>query len=123
MARTLKLRIFRQIGAGLGLFLSALAGVTSCAGGGESKVSPCKSELSCGQTCSAANPCASGQHCGADGKCTAECVVGDSRCGAGKQCDASGTCSGGVQIDVGGSSATGTGGGTMDCPSTDVSLD
>jgi hypothetical protein len=115
-------RIFSSIGAGLGLLVASLAGITSCGGEDGSLVSPCQSQLSCGKACDAQNPCGQGQHCGGDAKCTAQCVLGDDRCGAGKHCDGSGKCVDGVNIDVGGSSS-GTGGGSGECPSTKVNLD
>lgn len=115
-------RFLSGIGAGLGLLWCSLLGVASCGGDGGSQVSPCKGELNCGQACDVGKPCASGQHCGPDVKCTADCVPGDNRCGAGRQCSSSGTCVDGVDISVGGTSS-GTGGGSGECPSTDVSLD
>src|SRR5690349_8395430 len=80
-------RSFLVTGVGLGLVLSALVGAASCSGGGESLVSPCESQLKCGQACSAADPCAKGQFCGSDQTCTAQCVAGDHRCSAGTRCD------------------------------------
>src|SRR6478609_606466 len=123
----LKTTIFGTLGAGLGLLVASLAGLTSCGNDKDSLVSPCKGQLSCGQACDGSSPCAQGQHCGADQKCTAECVAGDDRCGAGKQCSASGSCVDGIQLGGGGTvgdgPGTGTGGGSEECPSTNVSLD
>jgi hypothetical protein len=127
MARTVRRRIFGSAGVGLGLALFALLGVSSCSSSKESLVSPCKSELSCGQACDAANACATGQFCGGDAKCTAECIPGDARCGDGKSCNGSGRCVTGIQLggtggisNSGGSSSTGAVGGN--CASTDVDL-
>jgi hypothetical protein len=113
-----------RIGAAVGLLVSSLLGVASCGGDGGSQVSPCKGQLNCGQSCDIGSPCGSGQHCGADAKCTADCVLGDDRCGSGRHCTASGTCVDGTDLEVGnGGTTTGTGGGSGECPSTDVSLD
>lgn len=119
-------RIFGSLGAILGLIAASLSGVSSCGGESKSLVSPCKSELSCGQACDATTTCAQGQHCGADAKCVADCVPGDDRCGTGRHCSASGTCVDGSDIDIGGgdmSGQSGSGGGSGECPSTDVTLD
>jgi von Willebrand factor type A domain len=128
MARTVRRRIFGSAGAGLGLALFALVGMASCSGSQGSLVSPCKSELTCGQACDPTNACGTGQYCGDDAKCTAECVAGDKRCGDGKTCSGTGHCvaatgpdiligSGGTSSSGGGS--TGTGGS---CASTNVDL-
>jgi len=119
MARTVKRRIFSSVGVGLGLVLSVLG--ASCGGADESLVSPCKSELACGQKCDVANTCASGTYCGSDATCTAECIPGDKRCGADKTCNGSGHCVAGPNINVGGGSSN-TGGGTGVCASTAIDL-
>ena len=120
MARTVKRRIFSSVGVALGLVLSALG--TSCGGPDESLVSPCKSELTCGQKCDTVNTCASGTYCGSDATCTAECVPGDNRCGATMTCNGSGHCVAGPNISVGGSSNFPSGGGTGVCASTAIDL-
>lgn len=119
MARTVKRRIFSGVGVGLGLVLSALG--ASCGGADESLVSPCKSELTCGQKCDAVTACANGTYCGSDATCTAECIPGDKRCGEGT-CNGSGHCVAGPNITLGGSSNSPTGGGTGVCASTAVDL-
>lgn len=126
MARTVTRRIFGSVSVGVSLLLGALVG---CGGGeGQSLVSPCKSELTCGKPCDATNTCAQGQFCGADSTCTAQCVAGDNRCGDGKRCDANGQCvSGPVIGGLGGSSNSGGGSSSLGgdsgvCASTDVDL-
>jgi von Willebrand factor type A domain-containing protein len=114
-------KIFGSIGAGLVVLFATLASITSCGAKDSSLVSPCTSELSCGQACDPASPCGQGQHCGADAKCTAECVVGDDRCGAGRHCSGGGFCVDGIDIAVGGS--TGGSSSSGECPSTNVNLD
>lgn len=123
MARKLRHQVFRSLGLSLGMLLGALGGITSCSSGEGSLVSPCESELSCGRACDPATPCASGQFCGADSKCTAHCVPGDARCGAGKMCSSQGRCIDDLVIGVGGTTGTGAGGDTGVCASTDVNLD
>jgi von Willebrand factor type A domain len=83
----------RGMGMGLWALLGAL-GVfsTSCGGVEESLISPCESELQCGQPCTPSSPCGSGRYCGAQNTCTAECILGDSRCGAGNVCSSGGRC-------------------------------
>lgn len=123
MARSLKRRIFAGFGVGFGLVLSALGGA-SCSGAEESLVSPCKSELECGQPCdNVSNACGSGKYCGTDSTCTAECIPGDKRCGDGKTCNGTGRCvaSNGPDISIGGSSSS-SGGGSGVCASTNVDL-
>jgi von Willebrand factor type A domain len=127
MARTVKPRIFGRVGVGLGLVVLALGGSTSCSGDKESLVSPCKSELTCGNPCdNVSMTCGSGQFCGDDSTCTAECIPGDKRCGDGKTCNGYGRCvsANGPNINVGGTSSlpTGTGGDNGVCASTDVDL-
>jgi hypothetical protein len=126
MARTVKRRIFGGVGLGFGLVLSSLGSLTSCGGTDESLVSPCKSELTCGQKCDSVSPCASGQYCGTDQTCTAECIPGDKRCGEGKICGATGHCIPGTDINLGGSNSGGgngsVGGNTGVCASTNVDL-
>ena len=125
MARTVKRRIFSGFGVGFYLALSTLGGLTSCGGTDESLVSPCKSELTCGQKCDSATPCGNGQYCGGDQTCTAECVLGDNRCGEGMHCEGTGRCVPGGNINFGGSSSGGAGsvgGNTGICASTDVDL-
>jgi hypothetical protein len=125
MARTVKRRIFSGLGVGLGLVLSSLGGLASCGGTDESLVSPCESELTCGEKCDSVIPCASGKYCSADQTCTAECVAGDKRCGDGEIC-AGGHCVSGTNINLGGSNSGGgfgsVGGDTGVCASTDVDL-
>jgi hypothetical protein len=124
MARTIKRRIFSSAGAGLGLLLAALGGLASCGGGEESLISPCKSELTCGQACDSVNACSTGQYCGSDDKCTAECIPGDKRCGSGKTCNGSGRCVEDKNLNLGGGTSgggsSGVGGGV--CASTNVDL-
>jgi von Willebrand factor type A domain len=125
MARTVKRRIFGSAGVGFGLVLSALGGLASCGGSDESLVSPCKSELSCGQKCDAVKACANGTYCGSDATCTAECVPGDKRCGSDKTCNGSGHCIDGPSISVGGTTGVGglpVGGDSGVCASTAVDL-
>lgn len=125
MARTIARRIFSGVGVGLGLAVLALGGSTSCGGQKESLVSPCKSELTCGNPCDDAGmTCGSGQFCGSDSTCTAECVPGDKRCGDGQTCNGNGRCvaSTGPDINLGGSSASGSGGNNGVCASTNVDL-
>jgi hypothetical protein len=109
-----------------GLVLSTLGGLTSCGGTDESLISPCKTELTCGQKCDAATACGSGQYCGTDQTCTAECIAGDKRCGEGKVCAGNGHCVPGANIDLGGSSSGGgngsIGGNTGVCASTAIDL-
>jgi len=122
----MKRRIFGSVGVGLGLIVLALGGSTSCGGGKESLVSPCKSELTCGNPCdNAGMTCGSGQFCGDDSVCTADCVPGDKRCGDGQTCNGFGRCvaTNGPDINLGGSSGTiGNGGNNGVCASTDVDL-
>lgn len=115
-------KFFGTWGMAAGSLLWALGGVTSCGGGDESLVSPCQSELTCGQACDVATACSKGQFCGTDSKCTAECVAGDARCGTGKRCSENGRCIDDLVIGVGGSSI-GAGGENGVCASTDVNLD
>jgi von Willebrand factor type A domain len=125
MARTVKRRIFGSAGVGIGLVLSALGGLASCGGSDESLVSPCKSELTCGQKCDAVSTCANGTYCGSDATCTAECIPGDKRCGSDKTCNGSGHCVDGPSISVGGTKGGGTGavgGDSGVCASTAVDL-
>ena len=127
MTRSHMRRFFGGTGVGLGLLLSALAGVASCSGGEESLVSPCKSELTCGQTCSPSAACGSGQYCGGDNKCTAECVAGDKRCGTGKRCGSSGKCVDDITLGFGGTGSSGGGatstGGNGVCADANITLD
>ncbi len=123
MARRFDRKIFGSLGVGLGLLLAGLGGITSCGGADESLVSPCESKLKCGRPCDAANTCGQGQYCGADAKCTADCIGGDARCGAGKVCTPQGRCVEGLVIGVGGTSGSGVGGNDGVCASTDVNLD
>jgi hypothetical protein len=121
MARTVTGRIFGGVGLAIGLSLWA------CGGGDDgSKVSPCKSDLTCGAACDSLNPCSKGQHCGTDSTCTAECIPNDSRCPGGQHCSDNGTCIQGPQIgNLGGSSSgggSGIGGDTGVCAMTDVDL-
>lgn len=125
MAWTVTRRIFGG-GVGLGIGLALWA----CSGGDDgSKVSPCKSELTCGASCDSTKPCGAGQHCGTDNTCTAECIRGDSRCGDGKTCSENGTCITGPDLgNLGGSSSSGGGSASYGgdngmCPSADVDLD
>jgi len=120
MARTVKRRIFSGVGVGLGVLIGALG--VSCSGADDSLVSPCKSELTCGQKCDAASACANGTYCGSDGKCTAECIPGDARCGEDATCNGSGHCVAGPSFNLGGSSANPGGGNTGVCASTAVDL-
>jgi hypothetical protein len=123
MALTLKRRIFGNVGVGFALALSVLGGLASCSGADESLVSPCKSELKCGQKCDAVQSCTNGTYCGADATCTAECVPGDKRCGDGKSCNGSGHCIAGPNLNLGGSTGgLPIGGDTGVCASTNVDL-
>jgi hypothetical protein len=119
-------RLF-SIGYGLGLgaaVLSLLGAAASCSGGEESLVSPCESEISCGQKCSGAEPCGSGQFCGPQNTCTAQCVEGDSRCGSEKRCDQSGRCVPKTQLGgLGGSMGGGVGGNGSVCADAKITLD
>ena len=125
MARTVKRTIFSGLGVTFGLVLSTIGGLTSC-GGSESLVSPCESDLKCGEKCDSVIPCVSGKYCGTDQTCTAECIPGDNRCGDGKICGGNGRCLPGTTINLGGSSSGGGngsfGGDTGVCASTDVEL-
>ena len=68
---------------------------------GESKVSPCKTALTCGAACSALVSCQSGQYCGPNNACTADCTPSDGNCGAGQSCSPSGRCVVGGNINPG----------------------
>lgn len=118
----MKRRISMMQCAGLGVLLSALGSVVSCGGAEESLVSPCKSELECGQPCSLSSPCGSGRYCGSDQTCTAECTLGDNRCGDGKTCNGSGRCVAKMVLNVGGSSGN-SGGSSGVCAGTSLNLD
>lgn len=131
MIRNDRRRIFGRTILGCSLLLSALVTAPSCSSKQESLVSPCESELSCGQACDATNACATGQFCGTSKTCTAECVPGDSRCGKGKSCNGTGRCVMGPGVilpgvGTGGTSGGGVGGGSStggNCPGADVALD
>ncbi|RYZ01760.1 MAG: VWA domain-containing protein [Myxococcales bacterium] len=128
MARTVRRTIFGSVGLSLGLALTAVGGgVASCGKADESLVSPCDSKIECGAPCDVGKSCVSGQYCGADDKCTADCVVGDARCGEDQRCNgATGRCVTGTIIDVGGTTGNGgpgSGGDDGTCASTDVNLD
>src|SRR5688500_12352195 len=126
MSRSQTRRFFGGTGMGLGLLLSALAVMASCGGVEESLVSPCQSELTCGNPCSASASCISGQYCGGDATCTADCVVGDQRCGSGKTCNGSGRCVDGMgPLVMGGSTGDPGGGGGMNgvCADVNINLD
>jgi len=112
MALTVRRRIFGTAGVGLGLALFGLLGVASCSGSQESLVSPCKSELTCGQPCSQTTACGNGQYCGTDAKCTAECTPNDTRCGAGKMCSGTGHCVASTGPVLGGGGSSSSGGGS-----------
>jgi hypothetical protein len=125
MAEAKKRRI--SIGYGLGLgaaLLGLISAAASCGGGEGSLVSPCESELSCGQKCSLSEPCGSGQFCGPENACTAQCVEGDARCGAEKRCDANGRCVPKTQLGgLGGSMSGGVGGNGGVCADAKITLD
>lgn len=128
MARTqVKRRFSTQHGVGLGtlaLALALVAGASSCSSPEESLVDPCVSELSCGQACSAVEPCGSGRFCGPDSTCTAQCVAGDARCGDGKRCDSNGKCVPKTQLGgLGGSEGGGVGGNSGVCAEAKITLD
>ncbi len=128
MTRNAKRQMIGRKAWGFGLAMSALIAAVSCSSKTESLVSPCESELACGQPCDKASPCGTGQFCGNSSTCTAECVSGDSRCGSGKTCNGSGRCvatSGPILGGVGtGGSSGDPGGGTGGvCPGAEVSLD
>jgi hypothetical protein len=128
MTRSGLRRIFGATGAGVGLLFSALAFIPSCGGVEESLVSPCESELACGQTCSLATPCGSGLYCSSGDKCTADCIAGDKRCGSGKRCSSVGKCVedislGGIGANNSGGSSTGVGGENGVCAGTNLNLD
>src|SRR5262249_4433589 len=99
-----------------GLVLAAFgaAAPLSCGSSKESKLSPCESELSCGQLCSLIQPCPAGQNCGSDSKCTAECVSGDTRCTGGQICTSDGRCVD-QNTSVGGAGGSGSGGSGGAC--------
>jgi hypothetical protein len=116
------------VGLSFGIALTALAGgVASCGNVDESRIRPCESKLECGAPCDLQRACISGQYCSGDATCTADCVVGDSRCGEGQRCDGgSGRCIPGTILGGGGGGGggtSGTGGGDGTCASTDVNLD
>lgn len=123
MARLpMKRRFSIKHGMGLGVLLCALGATASCGGNEESLVSPCKSELECGQPCSVSSPCGTGRYCGSGNTCTAECVLGDSRCGSDKICNGSGRCIAKLDsLPTGGSS--GTGGTDGVCADAKITLD
>ncbi|MEO6599481.1 MAG: vWA domain-containing protein [Polyangiaceae bacterium] len=76
--------------------LAFFAGVLalSCSGksSDESKVSPCTSQVNCGEQCSVLGTCSSGKYCGANDACTADCVAGDNRCSSSEICNSLGKC-------------------------------
>jgi hypothetical protein len=124
MAQANKRRFSIGYGLGLGAALLGLAGAASCGGGEGSLVSPCESELSCGQKCSLTEPCGSGRYCGPESTCTAQCVEGDSRCGAEKRCDSNGACVPKTQLGgLGGSTGGGVGGNSGVCADAKITLD
>jgi hypothetical protein len=125
MTRSTTRRFFGGTGVGFGLLLSALAAATSCGGAGESLVSPCESELTCGQPCSVGAPCGAGQYCSSDSTCVADCVPNDKRCGDGKSCNGSGKCVTGMgPLVMGGSTGDPGGGGTGGvCADVNINLD
>lgn len=124
MTRTQTRRIFGRTTVGVGLLLSALVAVPSCSGAEESLVSPCESELECGQPCDLTTSCGVGKYCSAQETCTAECIPGDGRCGSGKTCNGSGRCveGGGIIIGPGGGGSGSSGGSSGVCADADINL-
>lgn len=120
-----KRRFSITYGVGLGALLAGLAAsAASCSKTEESLVSPCESELACGQTCSTTTPCASGRFCGPESTCTAQCIAGDSRCGDSKRCDANGKCISKTQLGgIGGTDGGGVGGNSGVCADAKITLD
>lgn len=57
-------------------------------------------------TCTTDTECPAGRYC-SGGSCLQDCIPGDASCGAGKMCASNGRC---VDVAVGGSSGTGSGG-------------
>ena len=125
MTRSQTRRFFGGTAVGFGLLLSALAATPSCGGTEESLVSPCESELTCGQPCDVGTPCDGGKYCGGDSTCVADCVLGDNRCGSGKTCNGSGKCVTGMgPLIMGGSTGDpGGGGSTGVCADVNINLD
>jgi hypothetical protein len=118
-----KRRFSTTFGVGVGALLAALA-AASCSKTEESLVSPCESELSCGQACSSVAPCGSGQFCGPEATCTAQCVQGDARCGDDKRCDGNGKCVSKMQLGgLGGTDGGGVGGNSGVCADAKITLD
>jgi hypothetical protein len=117
-------RFSTKYGTGLAaLLLGLVATATSCGSADESLVSPCKSELTCGQTCSNATPCGTGQFCASDGTCTAECIPGDSRCDSDEACNGSGRCVPKTNLGPIGGSSSGVGGNGGVCADVKINLD
>lgn len=124
MIRSPMRRFFDGTGMGLMLLFGVLAAGASCGGGEESLVSPCKSQLACGDECSSTKPCKAGLFCGPESACTAECIPGDARCGTGKTCNGNGRCVEGLTIDPGGGGgSTGSGGTNGVCADVEINLD
>lgn len=126
MTRSGTRRFFGSTGVSVGLLFSALALTPSCGSPEESLVSPCESDLTCGDACDAATPCGSGLYCNGS-KCTAECIPGDKRCGSGKRCNSAGKCVADISLGFGGSQtgggSTGVGGDSGVCAGTNLNLD
>lgn len=53
---------------------------------------PAACAVACDPSPGAPATCPAGYHCSPDGKCDAECVVGDNRCPAGTVCSSDGSC-------------------------------
>jgi hypothetical protein len=121
-----KRRFSTTFSAGLGALLVAVgaASAASCSKTEENVGSPCESELACGQACSTVAPCGSGQFCGPESTCTAQCVLGDARCGAEKRCDGNGRCVPKMQLGgLGGTDGGGVGGSSGVCADAKITLD
>jgi len=60
--------------------------------------------------------CRAGQYCGAHNACTADCIIGDDRCGPSRTCNSSGKCEDKFSFEggLGGSGNGGTGGDNPD---------
>jgi hypothetical protein len=92
-----------------GLLLLPFAACDGCDDGGET---PCDTlGDACEQDCVDIGECPDGTHCADYGKCFAECLPGDDRCGEGFHCDERGRCKPGEGGDGGGTTSFNMGGG------------
>jgi hypothetical protein len=119
-------RMAGWLGAALGVTFAMLASCEDAATSVFPSNRACDNELAgqCGNPCASNAECPPGQYC-SGGLCTADCVPGDGRCGAG-ECDEHGQCFGFGTGGSGGDVVTSSGGSTGQggaCAAVDVTFE